>query len=108
VKVPEPFPTSLCDSHPQLCQVGTPNLGTRSFLIVSLQALNSKTLDVIELIQSRNEMLATIPLPDNAPDMTLSPITLPPQATLHEFLNTAPSSLRTECVTGICRVPNLI
>ncbi|TEB31480.1 hypothetical protein FA13DRAFT_370265 [Coprinellus micaceus] len=79
VKVPEPFPTSLCDSHPQLCQ-----------------ALNSKTLDVIELIQSRNEMLATIPLPDNAPDMTLSPITLPPQATLHEFLNTAPSSLRTE------------
>ncbi|RXW16121.1 hypothetical protein EST38_g9736 [Candolleomyces aberdarensis] len=60
------------------------------------RTMSAKAQDVAELIQVRNDMLAVIPLPENAPDISLVPITLPPQVTLHEFLNSAPASLRTE------------
>ena len=49
--------------------------------------------DLMALIKARIEMLSSMPLPPNAEeiaDMTLSPIMLPPQVTLHEFLNAAP------------------
>ncbi|KAJ2929854.1 hypothetical protein H1R20_g7243, partial [Candolleomyces eurysporus] len=72
-------PKVFCDSRVELCR-------TKS----------AKAQDVAELIQVRNDMLAAIPLPENAPDISLVPITLPPQVTLHEFLNSAPASLRTE------------
>ncbi|KAF6758611.1 hypothetical protein DFP72DRAFT_176996 [Ephemerocybe angulata] len=74
-----PLPMTFCDSHPQLCK-----------------SMSAKAVDIVDLIRARNELLANIPLPENAPDMTLVPITLPPQVTLHEFLNGAPASLRTE------------
>ncbi|KJA19103.1 hypothetical protein HYPSUDRAFT_168524 [Hypholoma sublateritium FD-334 SS-4] len=52
------------------------------------------TDDASELVKSRNAVLATIPLPDNPPDATLTAIVIPPPVTLHEFLNMAPSSLK--------------
>ncbi|TFK20120.1 hypothetical protein FA15DRAFT_625850 [Coprinopsis marcescibilis] len=50
--------------------------------------------NIVELINARNDLLYGIPLPDSSPDMTLDPILLPPQVTLHEFLNGAPVPLR--------------
>ncbi|KAF8874777.1 hypothetical protein CPB84DRAFT_1629999, partial [Gymnopilus junonius] len=48
------------------------------------------TDDSAELTKARNLVLAAIPLPENAPDATLSAIIIPPPFTLHEFLNSAP------------------
>lgn len=52
------------------------------------------TDDAAELVKSRNTVLATIPLPDNPPDATLTAIVIPPPVTLHEFLNMAPAPLK--------------
>ena len=48
------------------------------------------TEDVPQLIKMRHELLATIPLPENHPELTLSPIVLPAQITLHDFINGSP------------------
>ncbi|KAH9483526.1 hypothetical protein JR316_0002994 [Psilocybe cubensis] len=53
-----------------------------------------ETDDPIELANARNLTLASIPLPPNPPDATLSAIVIPPPFTLHEFLNGAPATLR--------------
>ncbi|KAH6919293.1 hypothetical protein BKA70DRAFT_1394622 [Coprinopsis sp. MPI-PUGE-AT-0042] len=50
--------------------------------------------DIPQLIKMRYELLAVIPLPENPPELTLAPIVLPAQITLHDFINGAPVTLR--------------
>ncbi len=50
-----------------------------------------KTDDPQALVNARNAKLASIPLPDNPPDVTLTAIMIPAPFTLHEFLNMAPA-----------------
>ncbi|THV06900.1 hypothetical protein K435DRAFT_789004 [Dendrothele bispora CBS 962.96] len=48
-----------------------------------------------DIINARNKLLATIPLPEEeAPDDTLKPIMVPSPYTLHDFLATVPESLK--------------
>ncbi|KAF9265912.1 hypothetical protein L218DRAFT_1075448 [Marasmius fiardii PR-910] len=47
-----------------------------------------------DVIQSRNKLLASLPLPDNTPEDALKPIMLPSHLALHEFLSNAPADLR--------------
>lgn len=46
--------------------------------------------DIPQLVKMRHDILATIALPDNPPELTLAPIVLPGQVTLHDFINGAP------------------
>ncbi|PPQ91789.1 hypothetical protein CVT25_000434 [Psilocybe cyanescens] len=59
------------------------------------------TDDPTELANARNLALASIPLPANPPDATLSAIIIPPPFTLHEFLNGAPAALRNSILHNV-------
>ncbi|KAL0567148.1 hypothetical protein V5O48_014847 [Marasmius crinis-equi] len=52
----------------------------------------SPSAEAEDIIKARNELLESVPLPEDTPDDVLRPITLPDlHSTLHEFLSNAPA-----------------
>ncbi|KAG5636338.1 hypothetical protein H0H81_008360 [Sphagnurus paluster] len=47
-----------------------------------------------DMVAARNAVLAALPLPDEVPDDTLSPLNIPPPLTLQEFISTLSGPLR--------------
>ncbi|KAG6849914.1 hypothetical protein H0H93_003782 [Arthromyces matolae] len=48
-----------------------------------------------DVVAARNAILAGLPLPDDAPNETLSPLSIPPSLTIQEFISTLSGALRT-------------
>ncbi|KAG6830254.1 hypothetical protein H0H87_008743 [Tephrocybe sp. NHM501043] len=48
----------------------------------------------VDMVAARNAILATLPLPEEAPDDTLSPLSIPAPLTIQEFISTLSGPLR--------------
>ncbi|KAG7086389.1 hypothetical protein E1B28_002346 [Marasmius oreades] len=90
---------SRASSQTSLTSNGSHGSGTTIFIVDDNDldftiVRSTPPVEAEDVIQIRNKLLSTLPLPEDAPDGSLKPIMLPSHLALHEFLSNAPADLR--------------